>query len=97
MKVTDLYDTPSPAHPAPTGLDRQETVIQIETAMILPALFQIQIHSEVAIEFDMLTISRGIIKETSQNIRLSKMKGFYSFRVHNNKSGPQVKKTLVAS
>ena len=56
-----------------------------------------KIYSEVAIEFDMITISREIIKETSQNIRPSKMKGFYSFCVHNNKFGPQVKKTLVAS
>ena len=56
------------------------------------------IYSEVAIEFDMLTISREIIKETSQNMRPSKMKGFYSFCVHNNKFGTQVKKkTLVAS
>ena len=54
-----------------------------------------KIYSEVAIEFDMLAISREIIKETSQNMRLSKMRGFYSFCVHNNKFGPQVKKHLL--
>ena len=49
-----------------------------------------KIYSEVAIEFDMLTISREIIKETSQNTRPSKMKGFYSIWTTG-------KKTLVAS